>query len=52
MSFGLSGDPSKSQMLGSDVTIAYIDTYRASAADYNISALAPVSMMRGGINKW
>lgn len=44
MAFGISGSDSQSQMLNSDVTIAYIDGYRGFATDYNISALTPVSI--------
>lgn len=47
MSFGLSGAYDKSQMLGADVTVAYIDSYRGYAADYNISALAPCTRVLG-----
>lgn len=43
MAFGLSGAPDKSQMLGADVAVAYIDSFRGFAADYNITGLAPVS---------
>lgn len=43
MAFGLSGSDQKSQMLGSDVAIAYIDGYRGFATDYNVTALTPVS---------
>lgn len=43
MAFGLSGSTEKSQMVGSDVTIAYLDGYRGFASDYNITALTPVS---------
>lgn len=42
MSFGLSGSQDSSQMLGSDVAVAYIDGYRGFATDYNITALTPV----------
>lgn len=43
MAFGLSGSDEKSQMLRSDVAIAYIDGYRGFATDYNVTALTPVS---------
>lgn len=43
LSFGLSGSPDKTQMLGSDVAIAYIDGYRGFANDYNITSNSPVS---------
>lgn len=42
MSFGLSGSETSSQMLGSDVVVAYIDGARGYATDYNITSLAPV----------
>lgn len=45
MSFGISGSDSQSQMLNSDVTIAYIDGYRGFATDYNITALTPVGTL-------
>lgn len=44
IAFGLSGSPDSSQMLGSDVAVAYIDGYRGFATDYNITALTPVRM--------
>lgn len=43
MSFGLSGSKEKSQMLGADVAVAYIDGYRGFSTDYNITALSSVS---------
>lgn len=45
LAFGISGSPDTSQMLGSDVAIAYIDGYRGFATDYNITALAPVRLI-------
>lgn len=42
MAFGLSGSEDSSQMLGSDVAVAYIDGYRGFAVDYNITAMTPV----------
>lgn len=42
LSFGLSGSDTKSQMIGADVAVAYIDGYRGFATDYNITALTPV----------
>lgn len=44
MSFGISGSETSSQMLGSDVVVAYIDGARGYAIDYNITSLAPVSV--------
>lgn len=44
MAFGLSGSEQRSQMVGADVAVAYVDGYRGFAADYNITALAPVSL--------
>lgn len=43
MAFGLSGSNERSQMLGADVAITYIDGYRGYAVDYNITSLAPVN---------
>lgn len=42
MAFGISGSEQSSQMLGSDVAVAYIDGYRGFTTDYNITALSPV----------
>lgn len=42
MAFGISGSPTESQMIGSDVSVAYVEGYRGYATDYNITALAPV----------
>nr|CAD7266950.1 unnamed protein product [Timema shepardi] len=41
MAFGLSGSMDKSEMVGSDATIAYLDGYLGYALDYNITAKAP-----------
>ena len=43
MAFGLSGSSEKSQMMGADVAVAYIDSFRGYATDYNITGLAPVT---------
>lgn len=43
MAFGLSASENKSEMIGSDVAVAYIDGYLGYATDYNITAKAPVS---------
>ena len=43
MAFGLSGSMQKSEMLGADVAIAYLDGALGYATDYNITAKAPVS---------
>jgi hypothetical protein len=43
MAFGLSAAENKSEMIGSDVAVAYIDGYFGHATDYNITAKAPVS---------
>lgn len=45
MSFGLSGAVDRSQMMGADVAVAYMDGFRGYATDYNITALSPVSMI-------
>lgn len=42
MSFGISGSEQRSQMLQSDVVVAYIDGHRGYSTDYAISSLAPV----------
>ncbi|KAF2883127.1 hypothetical protein ILUMI_23044 [Ignelater luminosus] len=47
MAFGLSGSQEKSQMLGSDVAVAYISEYRGFATDYNITALTPCVKVLG-----
>lgn len=47
MAFGQSGAPDKPQMLGSDVTIAYIDGHRGYANDYNITAESPCMKLLG-----
>lgn len=43
MAFGFSGSEEKSQMEGADATIAYLNDTRGYAADYNITAMAPVN---------
>lgn len=43
MSFGVSGSPEQSQMLGADVVVAYIQDVQGFATDYNITALTPVT---------
>lgn len=43
MAFGTSGSTESPQMLGSDITIAYIDGHRGFANDYNVNAKSPVS---------
>ncbi|XP_015516965.1 protein Skeletor, isoforms B/C [Neodiprion pinetum] len=47
MAFGLSGSDEKSQMEGSDVTIAYMDGTQGFATDYSISAYAPCGKVLG-----
>lgn len=44
MSFGLSGSQERSQMLQSDVVVAFIDGHRGFSNDYAISSLAPVNI--------
>lgn len=45
MSFGLSGSDERSQMIGSDVVVAFIDQLgNGQALDYNITSLTPVSL--------
>ena len=41
MTFGISGSEKKSQMLGADVAVTYIEGHLGYAVDYNIDALAP-----------
>uniref|UniRef100_A0A182FAN7 DOMON domain-containing protein n=1 Tax=Anopheles albimanus TaxID=7167 RepID=A0A182FAN7_ANOAL len=47
MSFGLSGSDQRSQMLGADVVVAFIDGHRGYAVDYNITSLAPCVQVLG-----
>lgn len=42
MAFGQSGSLEKPQMLGSDITIAYVNGHRGFAVDYNVTAKSPV----------
>ena len=44
MAFGLSAAENKSEMIGADAAIAYVDGYLGYATDYNITAKAPVSV--------
>ena len=43
MALGISGSDRSSQMIGSDVAIAYMDGLLGTTADYNISGQFPVS---------
>ncbi|XP_072398857.1 protein Skeletor, isoforms B/C [Diabrotica undecimpunctata] len=47
MSFGISGADDKSQMIGADIAVAYIDGFRGFATDYNITALTPCVKVLG-----
>nr|XP_023011646.1 protein Skeletor, isoforms B/C [Leptinotarsa decemlineata] len=47
LSFGISGSDQKSQMIGADVAVAYVDGYRGFATDYNITALTPCVKVLG-----
>ncbi|XP_018573069.1 protein Skeletor, isoforms B/C [Anoplophora glabripennis] len=47
LSFGISGSQERSQMVGADVAVAYIDGYRGFATDYNITALTPCVKVLG-----
>ncbi|VEN38129.1 unnamed protein product [Callosobruchus maculatus] len=47
LSFGISGSDERSQMIGADVAVAYIDGYRGFATDYNITALTPCVKVLG-----
>jgi len=42
MGFGISGSSNGPQMMGSDITIAYVDGHRGFANDYNVTARSPV----------
>jgi hypothetical protein len=41
MAFGISGSDKKSQMIGADVVVAYIDGHLGHSIDYHIDALVP-----------
>lgn len=46
MSFGISGSEERSQMIGADVVVAFIDHLgNGQALDYNITSLTPVSLI-------
>ncbi|XP_016979035.2 protein Skeletor, isoforms B/C [Drosophila rhopaloa] len=47
MSFGISGSDVSSQMIGSDVVVAYMDEIRGYTVDYNITSLAPCVQVLG-----
>ncbi|CAK1594786.1 unnamed protein product [Parnassius mnemosyne] len=49
MAFGISGNDTRSQMLGADVAVAYFNTtlQQGVAGDYNITALAPCVRVLG-----
>ncbi|CAG9858851.1 unnamed protein product [Phyllotreta striolata] len=47
MSFGISGASDKSQMIGGDVAVAYMEGFRGIATDYNITALTPCVKVLG-----
>ncbi|CAB0008451.1 unnamed protein product [Nesidiocoris tenuis] len=47
IAFGQSGSTEKLQMLGADVTVAYINGYRGYAVDYNITANSPCVKVLG-----
>lgn len=42
MAFGFSGSDNSSQMMGSDVSINYLETHLGYTKDYNISGPFPV----------
>lgn len=46
MAFGISGNASRSAMLGADVAVVHYSAaqQRGLAADYNVTAIAPVSI--------
>ena len=43
IAFGLSGSPNRTQMIGSDVAISYIDGHFGKTDDYNLTEKYPVS---------
>lgn len=48
MAFGISGSQEKSQMLGSDIALAYIvDGVQGFVSDYNVTSLAPCVQVLG-----
>lgn len=49
MSFGLSGEPNKSAMVGGDVVVAWVDknTLKGTAVDYYLDAKSQCSGARG-----
>ncbi|XP_050309804.1 protein Skeletor, isoforms B/C isoform X2 [Anthonomus grandis grandis] len=47
LSFGISGSQERSQMLGADVAVGYINGYQGYAIDYNITALTPCVKVLG-----
>lgn len=47
LSFGISGSQERSQMVGADVAVAYINGYQGYATDYNITALTPCVKVLG-----
>ncbi|RZC37497.1 protein Skeletor, isoforms B/C, partial [Asbolus verrucosus] len=47
MSFGISGSTERSQMVGSDVTVAYMGGSSGFTTDYNITALTPCVKVLG-----
>ncbi|KAK7603035.1 hypothetical protein V9T40_003034 [Parthenolecanium corni] len=47
MAFGQSGSLEKPQMLGSDITIAYVNGHRGFAVDYNVTAKSPCVKVLG-----
>lgn len=49
MSFGISGDPNHSQMVGGDVAVAWVDkeTLKGYAVDYYLDAKSQCAGVRG-----
>lgn len=47
MALGISGSDTKSQMIGSDVAVSYMDGLLGTTADYNISGKFPCSNVLG-----
>lgn len=47
MTFGISGSDTKSEMLGADVAVTYLDGHLGQAIDYHIDSLAPCVQVLG-----
>lgn len=47
MTFGISGSDKKSQMLGADIAVTYIDGHLGYAIDYHVDSMAPCVQVLG-----